>query len=209
MEKALLVQVDLDSGLKKFLVVRPLSPRHDNLIPYFGKTRWTSTPRSTAVCKACSIGSSGIKYGVVILICLRAAWIRATMKRWLFWVGKSGPLAKAWIGIDPAISGSGKTSSLSSISLVSKNQSAAKMYCSSRTAGPVRRNISDLVPRRSDAIVQSGANGYFIGNYRNHGATIKTRTFTAQDAGLLARITTNNTEPWYLVGISYFGLHSR
>jgi hypothetical protein len=43
------------------------------------------------------------------------------------------------MGIGPAISKSGKTSSLSSTSLVSKNESAAKMYCSCRTAGPVSR----------------------------------------------------------------------
>jgi hypothetical protein len=27
------------------------------------------------------------------------------MSRWLFWVGKSGPLASAWAGASPAISG--------------------------------------------------------------------------------------------------------
>ena len=36
MEKARLVQLDLDPGLKELLVVRPLGPRHENLILSFG-----------------------------------------------------------------------------------------------------------------------------------------------------------------------------
>ena len=37
MEKVLSVQVDLDPGLEKLLIVRPLGPRHEDLIPDFGK----------------------------------------------------------------------------------------------------------------------------------------------------------------------------
>src|SRR6516162_7504462 len=37
MEEVLSVQMDLDPGLEKLLVIRPLGPRHEDLIPYFGK----------------------------------------------------------------------------------------------------------------------------------------------------------------------------
>ena len=81
MEKARLVQLDLDPGLKELLVVRPLGPRHENLILSFGNDEVDVRAAKHRGLQACSKGSSGIKYGVVILICLRAAWTRATMKR--------------------------------------------------------------------------------------------------------------------------------
>src|SRR5690348_3763828 len=37
MEKVLSVQVDLDPGLEKFLIVRPLGQRHDYFISCFGQ----------------------------------------------------------------------------------------------------------------------------------------------------------------------------
>jgi hypothetical protein len=37
MEKALSMQVDFDPGLETLLIVRPLGPRHENLVPCFGK----------------------------------------------------------------------------------------------------------------------------------------------------------------------------
>src|ERR1700757_1068746 len=37
MEKALSIQVDLDPGLEKLLIVRPLGPGHENLVSCFGK----------------------------------------------------------------------------------------------------------------------------------------------------------------------------
>jgi len=72
MEKALSVKMDLDPSFKKFLIVRPLGSRHEELIPCLGKDEVDIHPAKHSGLQGLEIGSSGMKYGVVILICLRA-----------------------------------------------------------------------------------------------------------------------------------------
>ena len=82
MEEVLSVQVDLDPGLEKLLVIRPLGPRHEDLIPYFGKDE-------VDIHAAKHGGLQGLEHRFVgyeirrgIVICLRAPWIDAIGASW-------------------------------------------------------------------------------------------------------------------------------